>query len=115
MKQLKAFFRYFHIIFKRKMASQNQEQENLDEENDSLLSSQEYETPSGTQVPILTQGPPDITEREDILVADIDLLIRRFLMRPNHQTPYSFTFRWAMTDGSDFSYSVKLTIHEPSQ
>lgn len=96
------------------MASQKQQEENLDEENDLLLSSQDDETPPGTQTPILIRGPAEITDREDLLVSEIDKLIRQFLLRPNHQSPYSFAFQWVVNTINTVSYSVTLTIDEPA-
>ena len=105
------------IEFAQKMSSFSQEQQSTVNDNNPLSASQGNLTPEATQtqVPILVHPTGEITPREDLLVDEIDTLVRQFLVRPNHQSPYLFTFRWAVDDGPSLNYSVTLTIHEPAE
>lgn len=83
-------------------------------DNDAALASPNRVTPPVTQVPVLERGVLEMNDRENLLMDDIDRLIRQFLTRPNHQSPYSFTFRWVSHSEPILSYIVSLTIHEPA-
>lgn len=115
---LKASFRLIIHLFcqdLQKMSSQQQEQEIVVNDHNPVLASPDILTPPATQTPILAHHIGEITAREDLLVDEIDTLIRQFLVGPNHQSPYSFTFRWTVDDEPIFNYSASLTIHEPSR
>lgn len=87
---------------------QQQDQNQRACDNDSLLS-------SPIETPILRCDAADITYQEEVLVDKIDRLISRFLLRPDHRSPYSFSFQWTSIDEPSLCYNVKLTIHEPAR
>ncbi|CAF1611523.1 unnamed protein product [Rotaria magnacalcarata] len=66
------------------------------------------------RTPPLTPNNREITAREDLLLDWIDTLIRQFLTRPDHQSPYRFSFRWTVDDGATLQYRFNLTIQERS-
>ncbi|CAF3673072.1 unnamed protein product [Rotaria socialis] len=77
------------------------------------LDSQQTTTAS-SQPPTLEMQPYVATINEDNMVSQIDAIIRRFLTRPNHQSPYWFTLDWNAPEGTNLDYTIRLIIHEPS-
>jgi len=58
---------------------------------------------------ILTQE-----EHEDILVQQINELIRGFLRLPNRRNPYRGLFQWTLEGDATADYSVVMLISEPA-
>ncbi|CAF2077209.1 unnamed protein product [Rotaria magnacalcarata] len=77
------------------------------------LDSQQTTTAS-SQPPTLEMQPYVATINEDNMVSQIDAIIRRFLTRPNPQSPYWFTLDWNAPEGTNLDYTIRLIIHEPS-
>ncbi|CAF0911763.1 unnamed protein product [Rotaria sordida] len=78
--------------------------------------SQQYQTPPSTPTPI-----PSLEEQvytggvaEDIMIEQVNTIVRRFLSRPNCISPYWFTLEWTIEGENNLNYLVRLTIHEPS-
>ncbi|CAF1439543.1 unnamed protein product [Rotaria sordida] len=49
-----------------------------------------------------------IIARENLLVEEIDNLIRQFMLGPYHRAPYSSSFRWTTSDRPYFSYYFQV-------
>ncbi|CAF3946577.1 unnamed protein product, partial [Rotaria magnacalcarata] len=71
-------------------------------------------TTTSSQPPTLEMQPYVATINEDNMVRQIDGIIRRFLTRPNHQSPYWYTLDWDAPEGTNLDYTIRLIIHEPS-
>lgn len=69
---------------------------------------------SSLRAPVLEVPSMVATIRETILVNEVDILVRRLLTRPNHQSPYAYAFYWEAPEDSNLNYSVRLIINEPA-
>ena len=84
--------------------------------NVSAPSSQEIRRPSSVSTPIPVLPGQILTEedQEDILIQQINELIRSFLRLPNRRYPYRGLFRWTFDDDPNGDFSVVMLINEPA-
>ena len=82
----------------------------------SAPSSQEIRRLSAVATPIPVLPGQILTEedQEDILIQQINELIRSFLRLPNRRYPYHGLFRWTLDDDPNADFSVVMLINEPA-
>ena len=67
-----------------------------------------------TPIPILPGQILTEEEQEDILIQQINELIRTFLHLPDRRYPYRGLFRWTLDGDPNADYSVIMLISEPA-
>ena len=69
---------------------------------------------AATPIPVLPGQILTEEDQEDILIQQINELIRSFLRLPNRRYPYHGLFRWTLDDDPNADFSVVMLINEPA-
>ena len=101
------YFRFLSIYFRMSSTAQDEQ------ENGALDASQPSTSTTRIETPILAEDIYVGGVAEQDLVNQVNAVIRCYLTRPNHQSPFQFVFDWTVNEEPNLNYFIELRIHEP--